>query len=88
MNGGQVIAPCVSNARQSVAGDSRKKPVGFRAKEDTVATFERFPTWLLSNNASYVAADALIVTAAMDDGLTTHRVHSVCRYGLPSLGLG
>jgi hypothetical protein len=51
----------------------------------TGAAFARFPAWLVPNRFSYVAVEMLVIIAISLDWLTTHRIHPVFGYGLPSL---
>jgi hypothetical protein len=50
--------------------------------------FARFPSWLMPDNAWYVAVDALILAGVARDWLVMRRVHPVYLYGLPMLVLG
>lgn len=54
----------------------------------TVAAFARFPQWVVPSHSWYAFVDALILTGAARDWITTRRVHPVYLYGLPALALG
>jgi hypothetical protein len=51
----------------------------------TVAAFARFPSWLIPDNAFYVAVDLLILIAIARDWIATHRIHPVYLYVFPGL---
>ena len=54
----------------------------------TVAAFARFPTWLMPDNAWYIAVDALILVAVLRDVIVERRLHPVFKVGLPLLMAG
>jgi hypothetical protein len=51
----------------------------------TGAAFARFPEWLVPNRFSYVAVEMLVILVMSLDWRSTHRIHPVFGYGLPSL---